>query len=671
MQYKHHHKLLGAGIIAAAVFGVGLLSCLILLLINASNTAKNSSGLSDNDIQAISELTKFTDTQTEDYHYQSSLYNFQLEINTKKYTFTEVPNGLTIADKNIDNQVIFDITENTDNVTLASAVSVYKNVNKNLKAFAIVSEHASTLDGTPASEITYTYTNSSNKTIAVTAVVMVTPRFVYEIQYTNFNSAAKDATLFTNLISSFKFINGAVEGATTSESSSETDEKTAALAKPAVFQKCGNLNIPYEQGYPNTTGKTYNLCSAATGSGFFINSKGYVATNGHVVSQDEAFFKQYAGSQRLYINLFKDLIQPILRQYDSATYGSMTDDEIMQYFKDNPTDAQDIVSINSELITQAYTSMDFTETAYVQKGTNAFTIGTDTSNLANTTNHYKATVVDMDYSPTLGANGKETASDVAILKIKDGDYPILHLGSNEFTIPGTQIIAIGFPGAANTLDMIDNSVSSQATFTKGVVSRIVDTTGGRKIIQIDASINHGNSGGPLISAEDGTVLGLNTYGVEAGSSDYNYARDVADLKALMTTNHITNTGSTTQAKLEEGLNFFFDGYYSKAIISLNSAKDSYPDIEGLDTVIALAQDKVTKGLDKVDTPPPSNDIFTTITNMSSTEKVLSVVVVCLLCLVLFIVFGMLFLFKRLKKPAQPEAAMAVDKSDISKLEKKA
>ena len=661
MKNRYAHKILTAGIITAAILGIGLLVGLALVLIHIGGSTDNSSTLNDSDIRAISSLVKFGATQTDNYLYQSSLFNFQVEINTNKYNYAETARGLTVTDKNTDNQVTFNVSGNTDNLSLSAAVTDYENTNKYLSSFTVISDVGITIDGTVASRITYSYKDFNNKPVQIIAVVMVTQRFIYEIQYTNFNSDVKDPGLFDGLISTFKFINGAVKGVA---AEAGLDEKTAILAKPAVvqifFQKCGELYIPFESAYPNTTGKTYNLCSAATGSGFFINSKGYVATNGHVVSQSVDTFKANAGSKRLFINLFRDLILPTLQKYDPADYSSMTDSQIITYLKDNTADAQNILLVNTNLISYAYTSMNFSETAYVQKGSNAFTTGTDTTNLANTDDHYEADIIDMDYSAKLGADGKEISSDIAILKIVDGDYPILHLGSNEFAIPGTQIMAIGFPGAADTLDMIDTSVASEATFTKGVISRIVDTTGGRKIIQIDASINHGNSGGPLISSDDGTVLGLNTYGVDAGSSDFNYARDVADLKALMVKNNITNTAGTTQQKLEEGVNFFFNGYYSKAITSLQTAKSSDADIEGLDTIIALSQKKVAQGLDKVDAQPKSNDIFTTFSNLSSTEQILIIVVVSLICLVLFIIFGMLIVFKRLRKRAVVPQTVAVE-----------
>lgn len=813
MRHKTSKKLVATGLIITAVVGLALLIGLIALIVNIRSNVDSPSTLNEEDIEALYESLKFTDAQSDNFIYQSSLYDFQIEINTQKYEYSETSDGLTIGDSERDNQIDISVSENTDEATITEAVSSYKEYSRYLKSFEIIDEKPITIGGVSASEVDFIYKSYSDTTVTVKTIIIVNSDFIYEIQYSNFNTDTRDSELFNVLIESFTFIDsskinavatyessvwgysysydakywiqnhsdyssslyqrvyalssedkiqidfssteifrtdlvgketsylretflervgeittatspentvtrtgdmevagrdakfveyirdtvysapqyykeiyfihynaltkitvnygdesllekfdavlstftvsepsqGYVKGVTTS---SQTDEKTAMLAKPAVvqifFQKCGELYLPVETGYPNTTGKTYNLCYAATGSGFFINSTGYVATNGHVVTTDAESFKANAASLTLYINLFRDLILPRLKAFDPVQYATMTDSQILNYLRSTPSDANDLILAGAYLVDATYRNMTFTETVYVQKGLNAFTIGNDTLNLANADDHFEAELIDLDYSPTLDSNGKESSSDIAILKVKDGDYPILHLGSNEFTVPGMQIMAIGFPGAADSLDMIDTSVASEATFTKGVVSRIVDTTGGRKIIQIDASINHGNSGGPLITADTGLVLGLNTYGVDAGASDFNYARDVADLKALMTKNDIENSAGTTQTNLEAGVNYFFDGYYSKAITSLNLAKDTYPDIEGLDVAIALAEQKVSQGLDKVDEPPKSNDILTTFNDLPSTEKILVIVVACLTCLVVFLIFAVLIVFIRLR-----------------------
>ncbi len=100
--------------------------------------------------------------------------------------------------------------------------------------------------------------------------------------------------------------------------------------------------------------------------------------------------------------------------------------------------------------------------------------------------------------------GTDLYSDIAVLKT-DGSVPaVAALGNSDKLDPGESVIAIGSP-----LGNFKNTV------TVGVVSatgRSIDTGNGYQIedlIQTDAAINHGNSGGPLVNLA-GEVIGINT-----------------------------------------------------------------------------------------------------------------------------------------------------------------
>lgn len=112
--------------------------------------------------------------------------------------------------------------------------------------------------------------------------------------------------------------------------------------------------------------------------------------------------------------------------------------------------------------------------------------------------------------------GKDPLTDVAILKIFDKNLPYIELGDSDKINVGTTAIAIG-----NALGRYRNSA------TKGIISGLgrnlqaTDTNGNSmnldNVIQTDAEINHGNSGGPLIDLS-GKVVGINTAIDDAGSS---------------------------------------------------------------------------------------------------------------------------------------------------------
>ncbi|MCB9873627.1 MAG: trypsin-like peptidase domain-containing protein [Planctomycetaceae bacterium] len=119
--------------------------------------------------------------------------------------------------------------------------------------------------------------------------------------------------------------------------------------------------------------------------------------------------------------------------------------------------------------------------------------------------------------------------DLAILKIEREHRPFLRIATPTETNRGTEVYALGFPGAASValseselLRKVEQeerhmlikqrfrSDEFEYTMTKGIVSRIVfrDET---EWIQHNAAINPGNSGGPLITA-DASAVGINTLG---------------------------------------------------------------------------------------------------------------------------------------------------------------
>lgn len=108
--------------------------------------------------------------------------------------------------------------------------------------------------------------------------------------------------------------------------------------------------------------------------------------------------------------------------------------------------------------------------------------------------------------------GTDPYSDIAVLKT-DGTVPaVATLGNSDLLQPGETVIAIGSP-----LGDFKNTV------TVGVVSatgRAIDTGKGYQVeglIQTDAAINQGNSGGPLVNLA-GEVIGINNMIIRGSGS---------------------------------------------------------------------------------------------------------------------------------------------------------
>ncbi len=97
--------------------------------------------------------------------------------------------------------------------------------------------------------------------------------------------------------------------------------------------------------------------------------------------------------------------------------------------------------------------------------------------------------------------GTDAQSDLAVLKITRPEaFPYVEFGDSSQARPGDWVVAIGNPFGLG------------GTVTSGIVSAIQRTTGSGsaydRYIQTDASINRGNSGGPLFDMQ-GNVIGIN------------------------------------------------------------------------------------------------------------------------------------------------------------------
>ncbi|MEE9433687.1 MAG: Do family serine endopeptidase [Sphingorhabdus sp.] len=99
--------------------------------------------------------------------------------------------------------------------------------------------------------------------------------------------------------------------------------------------------------------------------------------------------------------------------------------------------------------------------------------------------------------------GRDETADLAVLKITPkGQLPYVKFGSSKNSRVGDWVVAIGQP------------LGLEGTVTTGIISNIARTTGSGspydRFIQTDASINQGNSGGPMFDL-NGNVIGVNTW----------------------------------------------------------------------------------------------------------------------------------------------------------------
>jgi S1-C subfamily serine protease len=111
--------------------------------------------------------------------------------------------------------------------------------------------------------------------------------------------------------------------------------------------------------------------------------------------------------------------------------------------------------------------------------------------------------------------------DIAIVKVAGFDLPSATLGNSNNLQVGEPILTMGSP------------LGLQGSVTTGVVSSVRDDPfgGGFKMIQTDASVNPGNSGGPLVN-QKAEVVGIIRYKI-GGTENLNFAVPVNYLRGML------------------------------------------------------------------------------------------------------------------------------------------
>lgn len=386
--------------------------------------------------------------------------------------------------------------------------------------------------------------------------------------------------------------------AATSPATTTASEKISALYSPAVVKiynaYCMDIRI---DGASFVNG----VCDAVSGSGFFVSADGYVATNGHVAVAkplDIAIlwsFYAYSKGDSRYLNILVNKSSykssNVAPAASSETKLAALLDALYAIEENRITKTNDVSNLLvdvSENIPDVAKLISDTKNRKVYGSDSDVTI---------------ARVVDYNYRLLDGIDGWR-ASDVALLKVDGSNYPTVKLGSITDVTQGSRLSIIGYPGVASENGLVDWS-KAVATLTTGSVSSIKSVAGSdNKLIETDTTIGHGNSGGPAFN-DDGKVVGLATYSVDAsgqGYGTYNYIRDIQDFKDLIKKHDISIESGDTQDKWEKGIEAFYGSHYSKAVGYFIEVQKLYPNHSKVSEFIAAANTRIKNGEDVVDFP---------------------------------------------------------------------
>jgi serine protease Do len=131
--------------------------------------------------------------------------------------------------------------------------------------------------------------------------------------------------------------------------------------------------------------------------------------------------------------------------------------------------------------------------------------------------------------------GTDPATDICLLKVEGKDLPFVTLGNSDDVVIGEWAIALG-----NPFGLFE--INDKPTVTVGVISSTGMKLGQlqnryyRDMIETDAAINGGNSGGPLVNSS-GEVVGMNTLIFTGGQSNtyigYGFAIPINKIKKVV------------------------------------------------------------------------------------------------------------------------------------------
>ncbi len=219
--------------------------------------------------------------------------------------------------------------------------------------------------------------------------------------------------------------------------------------------------------------------------------------------------------------------------------------------------------------------------------------------------------------------GKDSYSDIALLKINRSGLPFVKIGNSDDVIIGEWVVALG-----NPFGLFE--VNQKPTVTVGVVSAMGMKLNSnenrfyRNMIQTDAAINSGNSGGPLVNSI-GELIGMNTLiytgnSMAGGNIGLGFAIPINKVKAIA--DRLKKDGKIERnydiglrvQTVDKNIAQYFKLNNVQGVIIVSVEKSSQADGEGLrpeDIILSINGEKI--GSD--------SDFWGIITDMNIGDKI--------------------------------------------------
>ena len=192
------------------------------------------------------------------------------------------------------------------------------------------------------------------------------------------------------------------------------------------------------------------------------------------------------------------------------------------------------------------------------------------------------------YSPPADVRTGESmrGRDVAVLKIEERELPVARLAARSTDLHlGQSLFVIGFPGVVASHELLSRATLFEPTVTTGRISGFKEDIGGQRVIQTDAAIIQGNSGGPVFD-DRGYVIGAATFTSLQGDKvvqGFNFAIPVETIHDAARQAGFTPLGDSIFTRLwNHGVDLYLRDLHYRAYRNMSAANrihPGFPDVE--------------------------------------------------------------------------------------------
>ena len=301
-----------------------------------------------------------------------------------------------------------------------------------------------------------------------------------------------------------------------------------------------------------------------SGTGFIIHPDGWIATNGHVV-------KPVYDSDAEHVTNFVKAAADTACGPGLAQLPTQERTRRMRAILQDPEN-QKGVTLTKKLL------VDLPHTLGAEKAA--------TSHPAEVKVYSPS--IDPDRLPKGGGKPEPPMLDAAIIKIEATHLPTVSLApSIEYVHLGEELFVIGYPGVVLWHTYLSDTSRAEATVTYGRISSFKDDLNGRRILQTDAAISWGNSGGPAFSWND-EVIGVATFISTSLEGDqaiqgFNFFIPVDTIHALARQIGVTpQSDGDFMREWQAAVNAYFQGRFHTALAHVEAADQLLPDLIDVD-----------------------------------------------------------------------------------------